>query len=169
MSQYILPTLSITTNSDTAASNPGPSSWSFSGSIVPLDSGRITVDGIRGGHIVAGGALTPSGATRLSALSTTVQLLVDGSEEDAGSEVAGTNGGFLYLKNTSAADHDVYIGIEADATSPVTELQGNADAQRLMTLKKGEFAWFPVDYTMNITIDAEDNAATAEFFLFNRG
>ena len=169
MPEYILPTLTLNMNSDVSTSNPGPSSWSISGSVTPDDSGRITVDGLRGGHVAAGGALTPSGTTRLSALSTTVQLLVDGSEEDAGSEVAGTNGGFLYLKNTSAADHDVYIGIEADATSPVTELQGNADAQRLMTLKKGEFAWFPIDYTMNITIDAEVNAATAEFFLFNRG
>tara|TARA_X000001382_G_scaffold109569_1_gene85793 strand:+ start:421 stop:930 length:510 start_codon:yes stop_codon:yes gene_type:complete len=169
MPEYILPTLSITTNSDTATNNPGPSSWSFSGSIVPLDSGRITIDGIRGGHVAAGGALTPSGATRLSALSTTVQLLVDGSEEDDATGVAGANGGFLYLKNTSAADYDVYLGIEAHATSPVTELEGDADAQRLMTLKKGEFAWFPIDYTMNITIDAEHNDATAEFFLFNRG
>ena len=99
---------------------------------------------------------------------TTVQTLFDGSAQDAGSEVAGTNGGFLYLKNTSAADHDVYIGIKADAAS-AAELQADADANRLFTLKQGEFAFFPYDYTMDITVDGEDAASTLEYFLFNRG
>jgi hypothetical protein len=99
---------------------------------------------------------------------TTVSTLFDGSALDAGSEVAGTNGGFLYMKNTSTSDYDVYIGIEADGAS-ATELQGNADAQRLFTLKQGEFCFFPYDYTMDITVDAENANATMEYWLFNRG
>ena len=145
----ITPTLSLTSNSSSASSLPGPLSVALSLSA----STPITVD------TVEAATITPS---------TTVSRLFDGSAKDAGLEVAGTNGGLLYLKNTSAADHDVYIGIEADGASP-TELEGNADAQRLFTLKQNEFAFFPYDYTMDITVDAEDAAATLEYFLFDRG
>tara|TARA_R100001463_G_scaffold87235_1_gene141935 strand:+ start:228 stop:674 length:447 start_codon:yes stop_codon:yes gene_type:complete len=144
----ITPTLTITANAASASSSPGPSSSAISLSVT--DS--ITVD------VLKASTVTPS---------TTVGLLFDGSAEDAGSEVAGTNGSYIYFKNTSAADHDVYIGIEADGVTP-TELQGNADAQRFMTLKQGEFAFFPWDYTMDITVDAENAAATLEYMLFNR-
>jgi len=145
----IKPTLSLTSNAATATTDAGPLSIALSLSATDT----LTVD------TVEAATITPT---------TTVSTLFDGSAKDAGSEVAGTNGGFLYFKNTSAADHDVYIGIEADGAS-ATELQGNADAQRLFTLKQGEFAFFPYDYTMDITVDAEDNAATLEYFLFNRG
>ena len=144
----ITPTLSLTSNASTATT-PGPLSIALSLSA----STPITVDTVEAANI------TPS---------TTVSRLFDGSAKDAGSEEAGTNGGFIYMKNTSAADYDVYIGIEADGVTP-TELQGNADAQRLFTLKQNEFAFFPYDYTMDITVDAENAAATLEYFLFNRG
>ena len=81
--------------------------------------------------------------------------------------MAGLNGGFIYFKNTSAADYDIYIGIEVGGAT-ATELEGNADAQRLFTLKQNEFAFLPYDYTMDITVDAEHAAATLEYFLFNR-
>ena len=145
----IKPTLTLTSNSSSATTDAGPLSVALS--LSATDS--LTVD------TVEAATITPS---------TTVSTLFDGSAKDVGSEVAGTNGGFLYFKNTSAADYDVYIGIEADGAS-ATELQGNADAQRLFTLKQGEFAFFPFDYTMDITVDAEHAAATLEYFLFNRG
>ena len=145
----IKPTLTLTSNSSSATTDAGPLSVALS--LSATDS--LTVD------TVEAATITPS---------TTVSTLFDGSAKDIGSEVAGTNGGFLYFKNTSAADYDVYIGIEADGAS-ATELQGNADAQRLFTLKQGEFAFFPYDYTMDITVDAENAAATLEYFLFNRG
>ena len=145
----IKPTLTLTSNAATATTDAGPLSIALS--LSATDS--LTVD------TVEAATITPS---------TTVSTLFDGSAKDAGSEVAGTNGGFIYFKNTSASDYDVYIGIEADGAS-ATELQGNADAQRLFTLKQGEFAFFPYDYTMDITTDAEDAAATLEYFLFNRG
>ena len=145
----IKPTLTLTSNASSATTDAGPLSIALSLSATDT----LTVD------TVEAATITPT---------TTVSRLFDGSEKDAGSEVAGTNGGFLYFKNTSASDYDVYIGIEADGASP-TELQGNADAQRLFTLKQGEFAFFPYDYTMDITVDAEHNDATLEYFLFNRG
>ena len=145
----ITPTLSLTSNSSSASSLPGPLSVALSLSA----STPITVD------TVEAATITPS---------TTVSRLFNGSAKDAGSGVAGLNGGLLYLKNTSAADHDVYIGIEADGAS-ATALEGNADAQRLFTLKQGEFAFFPYDYTMDISVDAEHNDATLEYWLFNRG
>ena len=143
----ITPTLSLTSNASTA-STPGPLSVALSLSA----STPLTVD------TVEASTITPS---------TTHSTLFDGSAKDAGSEVAGTNGGFIYFKNTSAADHDVYIGIEADGAS-ATALDGNADAQRLFTLKQNEFAFLPYDYTMDITVDAENAAATLEYWLFNR-
>ena len=127
----ITPTLTLTSNASTATTSAGPLSIALSLSATDT----LTVD------TVEAATITPS---------TTVSTLFDGSAKDAGSEVAGTNGGFIYFKNTSASDYDVYIGIEADGAS-ATELQGNADAQRLFTLKQGEFAFFPYDYTMDIT------------------
>jgi hypothetical protein len=145
----ITPTLTLTSNASTASSSPGPLSIALS--LSATDS--LTVD------TVEAATITPS---------TTVSTLFDGSTKDIGSEVAGTNGGFIYFKNTSPSDHDVYIGIEAHSAT-ATELEGNADAQRLFTLKQGEFAFFPYDYNMDITVDAEHATATLEYFLFNRG
>ena len=145
----ITPTLTLTSNASSATTNPGPLSVALSLSATDT----LTVDSVEAATLTVG---------------TTVQLLFDGSAKDLGSGVAGTNGGFLYLKNASAADHDVYIGIEADGATP-TELEPNDDAQRLFTLKQGEFAFLPFDYTMDITVDGENAAATLEYFLFNRG
>ena len=115
----ITPTLSLTSNSSSASSLPGPLSVALSLSA----STPITVD------TVEAATITPS---------TTASTLFDGSTKDIGSEVA------------------------------ATELEGNADAQRLFTLKQNEFAFFPYDYNMDIIVDAENAAATLEYFLFNR-
>jgi hypothetical protein len=145
----ITPTLTLTSNASSATTNPGPLSVALSLSATDT----LTVDSVEAATLTVG---------------TSHVTLFDGSTKDAGSEVAGTNGGFLYLKNASAADHDVYIGIEADDAS-ATALEGNADAQRLFTLKQGEFAFLPYDYTMDITVDGENAASVLEYFLFNRG
>jgi hypothetical protein len=64
---------------------------------------------------------------------------------------------------------DVYIGAVADGTAAST-LDDADDAVRLFTLKQGEFAFFPYDYTMDLVADSEHaTAATLEYFLFNRG
>jgi len=146
----ITPTLTLTSNASTATTNAGPLSVALSLSATDT----LTVDTVEAQTLVFSGASDH-------------QTLFDGSTKDAGSEVAGTNGGFLYLKNATASDLDIYIGIEADGAS-ATALEGNADAQRLFTLKQDEFAFLPFDYTMDITADAE-GAATLEYWLFNRG
>ena len=144
----ITPTLTLTSNAS-GATTPGPLSVALSLSATDL----LTVDTVE---------------SKVYSPTTTHATLFDGSALDAGSEVAGTNGGFIYFKNASAADYDIYIGVEADGAS-ATALEGNADAQRLFTLKQGEFAFFPYDYTMDITVDAEHNEASLEYWLFNRG
>jgi len=143
----IKPTLSLTANSSAASTDPGPLSIALALSVT--DS--LTVD------VVKSSIINPT---------TTDSRLFDGSGEDDGG-VAGTNGGFLYLKNISAADYDIYFGAIADAGS-VTDMEGADDADRFMTLKQGEFAFLPWDYTMDITCDAEHNDATLEWWLFNR-
>ena len=145
----IKPTLTLTSNASSATTDAGPLSVALS--LSATDS--LTVDTVESKNF------SPT---------TTHSTLFDGSTKDIGSEVAGTNGGFIYFKNTSSSDYDVYIGIEAHSAS-ATALEGNADAQRLFTLKQGEFAFFPYDYNMDITVDAEHNDATLEYWLFNRG
>ena len=143
----ITPTLTLTSNASTATT-PGPLSVALSLSATDT----LTVDTVTAATLVT---------------TATVQTLFDGSALDIGSEVAGLNGGFLYLKNVSPSEHDIYIGVEADGVT-ATELGGNADAQRLFTLKQNEFAFFPYDYTMDITVDGEHATSTLEYFLFNR-
>ncbi len=145
----ITPTLTIAANAS-SATTPGPVSTPISISATT----PLTVDSIEAKTIVFAGASDH-------------QTIFDGSAQDNGSEVAGTNGGFVYFKNATASDLDIYIGIVADDGS-ATDLAANGDAARLFTLKQNEFALLPFDYTMDIIADAE-GAATLEYFLFNRG
>ena len=144
----ITPTLTLTSNASTATTAAGPLSVALSLSATDT----LTVDTVTAATLVT---------------TATVQTLFDGSTLDIGSEVAGLNGGFIYLKNVSPSEHDVYIGVETHGTG-ATELEGNADAQRLFTLKQNEFAFFPYDYNMDITVDGEHATSTLEYFLFNR-
>tara|TARA_R100001082_G_scaffold84514_1_gene51130 strand:- start:1201 stop:1647 length:447 start_codon:yes stop_codon:yes gene_type:complete len=143
----IKPTLTLTANASKATKDAGPLSVALS--LSTTDS--LTVDTVK---------------SRIINPTTTHAILFDGSAEDDGG-TAGTHGGFLYLKNTSAADYDVYIGVGAESMT-ATSLEGATDADRFMTLKQGEFAWFPYDYEMDISVDAEHNDATLEYWLFNR-
>ena len=67
----------------------------------------------------------------------------------------GTVGGYVFLKNNSSTTgDDLYIGIVAagglqapSAPTGGTDLESAVDTTlRTMTLKPGEFAWFPWDY-----------------------
>ena len=143
----IKPTLSLTSNAS-PASTPGPLSVALN--LSATDS--LTVDTVK---------------SQIINPTTTAAILFDGSAQDDGG-TAGLHGGFIYLKNTSTSDYDVYIGVGAE-TMTATELQDASDGDRFMTLKQGEFAWFPYDYEMDISVDAEHNDATLEYWLFNRG
>jgi hypothetical protein len=145
----ITPTLTIAANAS-SATTPGPVSTPISISATT----PLTVDSIEAKTVVFTGASDH-------------QTIFDGSTQDIGSEVAGTNGGFVYFKNATASDLDIYIGVIADDASAAA-LEANAAPARVFTLKQNEFAFMPYDYTMDITADAE-GAATLEYFLFNRG
>jgi len=144
----IAPTLTLTSNSSSHGT-PGPLSIALSLSA----TNSLTVDTVEAQTLVFTG-------------SSNHQTIFDGSAKDSGSEVAGLNGGFIYFKNITATDLDIYIGILADGET-ADDLSINGDTARLFTLKQGEFAWLPYDYTMDIQVDAE-GAATLEYWLFNR-
>ena len=143
----ITPTLTLTSNASTATTDAGPLSVALSLS----QTATLTVDTVE--SKIYKPTLTPS-------------VLFDGSGyDDTG--VAGTGGAFIYLKNASAADHDIYIGAVAEDVSAST-LDDADDAVRLFTLKQNEFAFLPYDYTMDIVVDAESADAELEYWLFNR-
>ena len=145
----IKPTFTLTSNKASNATTPGPLSIALA--LSATDS--LTVDNVQSEIIVFTGASDH-------------QTIFDGSVyNDSGT--AGTHGGFVYMKNITASDLDVYIGIEPDGDS-AADLSAGGDADRLFTLKQGEFAFFPYDYTMDITADAE-GAASLEYWLFDRG
>tara|TARA_Y100000361_G_scaffold148524_1_gene161457 strand:- start:2878 stop:3321 length:444 start_codon:yes stop_codon:yes gene_type:complete len=143
----IKPTLTLTSNASTATTDPGPLSVALS--LSATDS--LTVDSVKAATLT---------------VSTTEATLFDGSAEGTAG-TGGTVGGFIYLKNSSTTTTRlVHIGIVADDGSAADLVQAG-DTARLFTLKVGEFAFFPFDYTMDITVDA-DGAGTLEYWLFNR-
>ena len=154
MSKYIKPTFTLTSNASSATTDPGPLSVALSLSATPDDSGRLTVDEL----ITA--------KTHTFASATDHFTIIDGDTEDIGSNEAGINGCFVYCRNASATDLDVFIGIEPDDDAAAA-LETDGNVQRLFTLRKGEFAFFPFDYTMDLTTDGE-SGAIIEYFVFNR-
>ena len=148
MATYIKPTFSLTANKNAATTNPGPLSIALSLNV----SDTLSVDNVQSEIIVFTGEADH-------------QTIFDGSlYNDTGT--GGTHGGFVYMKNITASDLDVHVGIVADDGS-ASDLDQTGDVARLFTLKQGEFAFFPYDYTMDITADAE-GAATLEYWLFDR-
>ena len=139
----IKPTFTLTANASSATTDAGPLSIALSLSatdslsITKVESKIIDVDGTNG-------------------------VLFDASTY-AASLGAGTDGGFIYLKNHDAAGH-IYIGHGSD-----TALQGGTETTRLMTLLPGEFAFFPWDMTADIIEDANGTYTGAlEAWLFIR-
>tara|TARA_R110001632_G_scaffold190872_1_gene311555 strand:- start:230 stop:670 length:441 start_codon:yes stop_codon:yes gene_type:complete len=142
----ITPTLTIAANAS-SATTPGPVSTPISISA----TAALTVVTVK-----AATTLVPTAAAALF----TDTLQTEGDE-------AGTHGAFIYMKNVSPGDHDIYIGFEVtDATA--AEIQGDGAATRVGTLKQGEFAFFPYDFAGDIMIDSQDAAAKLEYFFFSR-
>lgn len=146
----IKPTLSLTSNSSSATTDPGPMSIALSLSATDsLDVDRIEA--------------------KILTCSTSQVLLFDGSALsalDSDNETAGLHGMFVYMKNVTASDLDIYIGVVDDGAM-TGEINAAGDTDRLFTLKQGEFAFFPFDYTMDLTVDSE-GAGLLEYFTFNR-
>lgn len=160
----IKPTLSITSNAAdySVTAEQGPLSMALTLSTT-VD---LTCDDVHQGIITIADATSHailfSGAT---------QSWRSGTLAGVGDAAPGY-GGYVYLKNTSAGDNDIYIGIgdDSDAAAALEAADQIDDFSanfRFMTLKQNEFAFFPWDYTTRVTYDAE-GAATLEWWIFDR-
>ena len=145
----IAPTLTLTAN-DSSHATPGPMSMALS--LSATDS--ITIATVKSAIITVS--------------DTHDELFQDVTQAEG--DTAGTHGSYIYMKNVSTADYDIYIGAAASGSegSGSSALQADGAATRLGTLKQGEFLFMPYDYTMDITIDAENAAAILEYWLFSR-
>ena len=147
----IKPTLTLTSNSSSASTDAGPMSIALSLSA----TASLTVDKVLSKILDVKEDHTAS---------TDAGVLWDASDYTA-SGASGTDGAFVYIKNTSStATHEIAIGHGSAA-----HIMGAANTTRLMTLKGGEFAFFPWDCTADIVYDANgDYTGALETWLFVR-
>lgn len=143
----------LSANKSTATTLPGPLSVALSLNA----TAALTVDTVTSKIVTVG--------------DTSGTLLIDGSAYVPG--LGGTDGGYVYIKNTTATGTNlVYIGVEANGVlsdlAGGTSADGTGDPKRLFTLKRGEFAFFPFDYTMDITVDANAASQQVEYWIFDR-
>ena len=141
----ISPTLTLTSNASTASSDPGPLSVALSLSATDT----LTVDSVQ---------------AKIVTVSATHAILWDASAISDGTATAGTDGGFVYLKNQHATVN-IYIGFGSSGA-----LQADDNTTRLLTLKPGEFSWLPWDLTADLIVDASESGTDAlETWYFDRG
>tara|TARA_Y100001963_G_C6740234_1_gene428558 strand:- start:922 stop:1419 length:498 start_codon:yes stop_codon:yes gene_type:complete len=162
----IKPTFTLTANKSSSSTNPGPLSVALSLSASDL----LTVDNVRSEIITpaTGGGTAPT-------------LIIDGSTLD-GTETGGTDGGYIWMKNTTSSGANlIYVGItparhaSSDPTAPgnggaATGLDGTtAESYRTFTLARGEFAYFPFDYLGDVYCFANAASQQLEYWIFDRG
>ncbi len=142
--------VTVSSNASTA-STPGP--LSFALSLAASDTLDVTkvetkILDVKGDHTA----------------SIDAGVLWDASDYTASGQ-AGTDGAFVYIKNTSSTDgHHITIGHGSAAN-----LSTDASTTRLMTLRGGEFAFFPWDCTADIVYDANgDYSSALESWVFVR-
>ena len=147
----ITPTLTLTANMSSHSTLPGPLSIALS--LTATDALDVTkvetkVIDVKLDHTA----------------SIDAGVLWDASDYTA-SGAAGTDGAFVYIKNTSStAGHEIMIG-----HGGAKHLGAAGDTTRLMTLRGGEFAFFPWDCTSDIIYDANgDYSAILETWVFVR-
>ena len=164
------PTLSLTTNAKGATTLPGPISMALNLSTTTT----LGVDDVHSGTqtVTTSEAILFSGATQSWRTAGTL-----GAGDGAGGY--GGVGGFVYLKNvTVSGAYVIHIGV-ADDTQAATDLTGAdqdddmSSATRFMTLERGEFAFFPWDYTTRIFVDTDNNGSgdtvpMLEWWIFDR-
>ena len=145
----IKPTLTLVSNASSATTDAGPLSVALSLSA----TNSLTVDRVH---------------SETKVLGTGTVLILDGSDllsTDSDSGAPGTHGGFLYMKNATATDLDIYVALAADGATEV--LGSNDDEHRSFTLKQNEFCFLPWDYTGDL-VAAGEGTCTLEYWLFNR-
>ena len=138
----ITPTLTLSSNASTATTSPGPLSISLSLSATDaLDVTEVQ--------------------SKIIDVSGTHAILWDASDF-AATATAGTDGGFMYLKNIHATVN-IMIGVANE------NLSADDETDRLMTLQPGEFAWMPWDCSQDIYVDANGTGTSGlEAWLFVR-
>jgi len=159
----IKPNLTITANSS-SATTPGPLSMALSLAAIAgntTNGGNLLVDDVTSKMFTIP---TASGAS--------VRVL-DGSALGGTTLTAGTHGCFLYLRNTATADtSDIYVAF-LDEQSPDNGTGPDLDAAgtgstRTFTLKAGEFAFLPWDYTGDVFVQASGASQVIECWVFDR-
>ena len=191
MSTYIKPTLSFTSSVHDATTDPGPCSIALALTTIPnADTrGRLTVDHVYHRLIETSGTLNADANGHIDGngpIDGSAFATASGADSDGNDNVtAGTVGGFIYLKNNSTTTNEnIFIGIAASsgATDPqapaapvaagggTTALDNDThDTLRTMTLKPGEFAFFPWDFTGDMNWQAQTGTPELELWIFDRG
>ena len=140
----ITPKLTLTSNASTASTDAGPLSIALS--LSATDS--LTVTGVR---------------SKIETITDTAEVLWAHGDFSDGTETAGTDGGFVYVKNIHASNK-ISIGHGA-----LEEIVPNNNAKRVMTLLAGDFAWFPWDLETDIIQDSNASTEnTLETWIFVR-
>ena len=168
MPNYIKPTLTVSANRNSAATNKGPLSVALNLSVT--DS--LSVDDVRSKIVVPPNTGAPT-------------KILDGDAISGGDsfDTPGVHGGFLYFNNiTSSGTDKIYIGFgegplqggaapaNMGSSGSSTALDNDDDGSlRLMTLFPGEFAWLPWDYLQDIYVGASAASQSLEYWLFDRG
>ena len=147
----IKPTVTLVANSSRATTDAGPLSVALSLSAtdsLDVTKVRSKILDVKGDHTASEDA----------------GILWDASDFTASGD-AGTDGAFVYIRNTSStAGHHIYIG-----HGSATAMQGGANTTRTMTLQGGEFAFLPWDCTQDIVYDANgDYTGILETWVFVR-
>lgn len=176
----IKPTLSLTANSNLSTTDAGPMSVALAMSL----SDSLSVDVVK--HFTIPSVRTAVNGTDDDLDGPIGQVLVDGSDFTAsahttssGSGTVDHHGCFILVVNTTAttSKHLIAIGHTTDAdvgSGGFTALvdgdnNTHADAnQRLFSLRAGEFAWFPYDYTGDLYAQATGANQSLEFWRFDR-
>tara|TARA_A100001201_G_C3998647_1_gene173860 strand:+ start:72 stop:515 length:444 start_codon:yes stop_codon:yes gene_type:complete len=144
----IKPTLTVTSNASTATRDAGPLSIALNLSATDT----LTVDNVTANHYTTG---------------TSTTKMIDGSALDTTSPAgtADTSGAYIYMKNTDSTN-SVMVGYDTDDATD--DLSPAGQAERIFTLKAGEFAWFPFDYCGDITVEAIAGTPVIEYWVFDR-
>ena len=179
MPNYIKPTFNLISNAEGVTTDPGPLSFTLNLSTTPNAdaSGRLTVDNMKQDTYVT----TSSPVKILDGH----DIMTEYNTTDIWTP--GTDGCFLYMKNTDISGTDsIYVGIVsncqdntgtcAGADNPTAPHASNAghlagtdhETLRTFTLKPGEFCFMPWDYTGDIYVENNAGDPTLEWWIFNR-
>ena len=150
MPNYIKPTFTLTANKNTNTANPGPLSVALS--LNATDT--LSVDSVTSEVVTI--AYTDATDTAVLLINSTL----------AGTGAAGADGGYIWMKNTTTTGSNlIMIGVHPTG---LEDIDDDDDDHRFMSLKPGEFAWFPFDYTQDISVKANAASQTLEYWIFDR-